>query len=140
MRVRNQLVNAAEIFAREETLTPVLIPTMTKDVDEHFKLAHKVVDVVDRANRKICVTLLRYNVDKRESSYAQVRLFARKKEDEKFQQIVYVNYKLEGFIYLLDVMTSVCDKVITNQPICNVRQKVISSVFPLSFLFVFESG
>ena len=120
MRLRNQLVNAAENFAREENLTPVLIPTMSKDMDEQPKLAHKVVEVVDRANRKICVTLVRYDVDKPESSYAQVRLFARKKEDEKFQQVVYVKYKLEEFIYLLDVMNSVYDKVITNQPICNV--------------------
>ena len=65
------------------------------------------------------MTLLRYNVDKPESSYTQVRLFARKKEDEKFQQVVYVNYELEEFIYLLDVTNSVYDKVITNQPICN---------------------
>ena len=68
MRLRNQLVNAAEKFAPEENLTPVLIPTMSKDMDEQLKLAHKVVDVVDRANRKICVTLLPYNVDKPESS------------------------------------------------------------------------
>ena len=120
IRLRNQLLNAAENFAREENLKPVLIPTMSRDMDEQLKLAHKVVDVVDRTNRKICVTLLRYNVDKSESSYAQVRFFARKKEHEKFQQVVYVNYKLEEFIYLLDVMNSVYDKVITNQPICNV--------------------
>ena len=88
MRLRNQLVNAADNFARVENLTPVLIPTMSRDMDEQLGLAHKVVDVVDRTNRKICVTLLRYNVDKPESSYAQVRLFARKKEDEKFQQVV----------------------------------------------------
>ena len=59
IRLRNQLVNAAENFAREEYLTPVLIPTMTRDMDEQVKLAHKVVDVVDRTNRKNCVTLLR---------------------------------------------------------------------------------
>ena len=64
MQLRNQLVNAAENFAKEENLTPVLIPTMSKDMDEQLKLAHKVVDVVERANRKICVTLLRYNMDK----------------------------------------------------------------------------
>ena len=84
MRLRNQLVNAAEKLSREKNLNRVLIPTMSRDIDEQIILAHKVVDVVDRANRKICVTLLRYNVDKPESSYAQVRLFARKKEDEKF--------------------------------------------------------
>ena len=93
---------------------------MSKDMDEQLKLSHKVVDVVDRANRKICVTLLRYSVDKPESSYAQVRFFARKKEDEKYQQVVYVNFKLENFIYLLDVMNSGYDKFFTNQPICNV--------------------
>ena len=120
MRLRNQLVNAAENVAREENLTPLLIPTMSKDMDEQLKLAHKVVDVVDRANKKICVTLLRYNVDKPESPYAQALLFSRKKEDEKFQQVVYVNYKLEEFIYLLDVMNSVYHKGVTNQPICKV--------------------
>ena len=120
MQLRNQLVNAAENIAREENLTPVLIPKMSKDMDEHLKLAHEEVDVVDRLNRKVCVTLLGYNVDKPGSSYAQVQLFARKKEDEKFQQVVDVVYKLEELIYLLDVMNSVYDKVITNQPFCNV--------------------
>ena len=85
MKLRSQLVSAAENFTREQNLTPVLISTMSKDMDEQLKLAHKVVDVVDRANRTICVTLLRYNVDQPESSFAQVRLFARKREDEKFQ-------------------------------------------------------
>ena len=81
-----------------------------------LKVAHKVVDVVDRADRKICVTLLQYNVDKLENFCAQVRLFASKREDEKFRQVVDVNYKLEKFIFLLDVMNSVYDKVITNNP------------------------
>ena len=120
MRLRNQLVIAAEKIAREDNLSPVLIPRMSEEMDEQLKLADKVVDVVDRPNRKICVTLCRYNVDKPESSYAQVRFFTRKKEDEKFQQVVYVKYKLEESIYLLDVMNSVYDKVITNQPFCYV--------------------
>ena len=95
MRLRNQLVNAAGNFAREEKLSAVLTPTVSKDMDEQRKLAHKVVDLVDWANRKICVTLRRYKVDKPESSYAQVRLFATKREDDKFQQVVYVEYTLE---------------------------------------------
>ena len=89
--LRNQLVIEAEDFAREEKLSPVLIPTMSKDMDEQLKLSHKVVNVVDRASTKICVTLLRYNVDKPDISYAQVQLVARKKEDEKCEQNVYVN-------------------------------------------------
>ena len=120
MRLRNQLLNAAENFARGESLTRVLIPTTSRNMDEQLKLAHKVVGVVDRTNREICVTLLRYNVDKPDSPYAQFRKFARKKEDKKFQQVVSVKYRLEEFFYLLDVMNSVYDKVITNQPICNV--------------------
>ena len=120
MRLRNQLLNAAKNFAREDNLTPVLTATMSKDMDEQLKLAHKVVDVVNRAKRKVCVTLLRYNVDKPESSYSQVQRFARKKEHEKFQQVVYLNYELEEVFSLLDVMTSLYNKVITNQPICNV--------------------
>ena len=74
--------------------TLVLIPTMSKDMYEQLRLAHNVVDVVDRANRKICVTRLPYSVDKAENAYAQVQLFTRKKKDEKFQQILYLKYKL----------------------------------------------
>ena len=122
IRQRNQLqlVAAADKFLREENLSPVLQSTLCKDMEEQLKLVHKVIDVVDCSNRKICVTLLRYKVDNPDTSYAQVRLFGRKTEEEKFQQIVYVNNKLDEFIYLLDVMNSVFDKVIANQPICNV--------------------
>ena len=104
--------------AREENLSPVVIPTPSKDMHEQLRLTHKVVDVVDQANKKNCVTLLRYNVDKPESFCAQVRLFARKKEDEKFHQNVYVKYKFEEFIFLLHVMSSVYNEVIDSKPIC----------------------
>ena len=89
-------------------------------MEEQFKLTHKVVEVVDRAHRKICATMLRYNMEKPETSYVQVRLFGRRKEEEKFNRIVYVNYKLDEFTYLLDVMNSVYDKVIANETLCNV--------------------
>ena len=117
---RNQLVVAADNFLREQNLFPVLQSTLSNDMEEQLKLVHKVIDVVDCPNRRICVTLLRYKVDNPETSYAQVRLFGRKKEEETFHQIVYVNYRLDEFIYLLDVMNSVYDKVIANQPICNI--------------------
>ena len=117
MRLRNQLVIGAENFGRDENLFPVLIPTISKDMEEQLELAHKVVDVVDGANREIWVTPLRYSADKPERFYAQVRFSARKK---KFQQNVYVNHKLEENIYLLYLMNSVHEKNITNQRICNV--------------------
>ena len=120
IRQRNQLIVAADNFLREQILSPVLQYTLPKDMEEQLKLVHKVIDVVDCPNRRICVTLLRYTADNPETSYAQVRLFGRKKEENSFQQTVYVNYKLDESVYLLDVMNSVYDKVIANQPICNV--------------------
>ena len=120
IRQRNQLVVAADNFLREQNLPPVLQTTLSKDMEEQLKLVQKVIVVVDHPNRRICVTLLRYKVDNPETSYAQVRQFGRKKQEEDFQQIVYVNYKLEEFIYLLDDMNSVYDRVIANQPLCNV--------------------
>ena len=98
-------------------------------MEKQGKVAQKVVDVVDRANVRICVTLLRYNIDKQENWCEQVRTFARRKEDEKFQQIVYVNYKFDEFIYLFNVMNYVYDNIFTNQVVCNVLQKVISSIY-----------
>ena len=120
IRQRKQLVVAADNFLREQNLSPVLQSTLSKDMEEQLKLVQKVIDVVDRPNRKICVTLLRYKVDNPDTSYAQVRFFGRKKEEEIFQQFVYVNYRLDEFVYLLDVMNSVYDKVIANQPNFNV--------------------
>ena len=37
MRLGNQLVIAAQNFCREYNLPPVLIPTMSKDMDEQLK-------------------------------------------------------------------------------------------------------
>ena len=118
IRQRYQLLVAADYFLREQNLLPVLQSTLSKDMEEQRKLVHKVIDVVDCPNRTIFVTLLRYKVDKPDTSYAQVCLSGRKKEEEKFQQIVFIICRLDDFIYLLDVMNSVYDKVIANQPIC----------------------
>ena len=45
--------------------------TMSKYMGKHIDLAHKVVIVGDRSNRKTCVTLLRIKVYKLESSYCK---------------------------------------------------------------------
>ena len=49
MRLRNQLA-IVEDFVRRENLPPMLTPTLSKNMDEQHKLAHKIVDIVDRAN------------------------------------------------------------------------------------------
>ena len=118
MRLRKQLVIAAENFDRVEKLSPVLIPTMSKDMDDQMQLAHWVVDIVDREDRKNCVTLRPFNVNKPESSYSQMRKLARKTEDEIFQRIIYEKVILEKFIYFHDVTNSFFDKTFTDKNIC----------------------
>ena len=70
IRQRNQLNVAADNFLKEQSLPPVLQSTLSKDMEEQLKLVHKVIDVVDHPNRKICVALLRYKVDNPDTSYA----------------------------------------------------------------------
>ena len=46
------------------------MPTMSKDMEEQFERAQKLVDVVDFSNKKIGVTratLLQYKADKHDS-------------------------------------------------------------------------
>ena len=74
IRLRNQLVVAVRDFSKEENLPHVQVKLLAKDMEGQLKLTHKVVEVVDRPHRKICVTTLRYNVEKPETSYVQVRL------------------------------------------------------------------
>ena len=58
LRQRKQLSTAVENFLTEQNLSLVLQSTLSKDMEEQPKLVHKVADVVDYPNRKICVTLL----------------------------------------------------------------------------------
>ena len=120
IRLRNQLVVAVRDFSKEENLPLVQVKLLTKDMEEQLKLTNKVVEVVDRSHRKICVTMLRYNLEEPETSNVQVRLLARRKDEEKFNQIVYVNQKLDKFNYLLDEMKSVYHRVLANESLCNV--------------------
>ena len=106
-------------FENIEDLPPKQILTASNDLDQQLKLAHEVVDV-DRANGKVRAPLLGYYVDKPENSYAQVRFSARKMEDKKIQQIVYVVCKPEEIIHLNFLMNSVDKKVIVFKPISNV--------------------
>ena len=101
MQLRTQFVNATDKFVREENMSPVVIPTLSKDMDGQFKLAHKGVDVVNWANRKVCVTLLRYIVDKPESSFVQFQFFGRKGRTASFNKLSKWSRKLKKLsIYL----------------------------------------
>ena len=120
LTLRNQLYNAATHFAKEQDLKPITDSLLDenegwKEMETRLKMVHKVFKVVDLEQRKICVTMLRYKLKQLDTSYIQIRLFWRKQGEEKFQQIVYVNYKVDEFIELLDIMHSVRDKILNNQ-------------------------
>ena len=101
MQLRNQLVIAADIFGGGRNLSPIHIPTMSKDMDEQLTLAHKMVDVVDRAKGKILVTTLYSYMEKLDSANAQVRFFATKKKEEQIQEINFANSKHDDYNYQL---------------------------------------
>ena len=71
-QLRIQLVVAEKNSGKEENLSPVLIQTMSKDMEEQLKLTPKVLDVVDYPYKKDCLNLLHNNVDKPWSSYARI--------------------------------------------------------------------
>ena len=87
IRQRNQLFVAADNFLREQNLSPLLQTTLSKDMEEQLKLYHKVIDVVNCPNKKICVTLLRYRADNSETSYAQVCLSDGGRRKKNFKKI-----------------------------------------------------
>ena len=90
MRLRNHVAIAAENFGNEENLSPVLIPTLSEDMDDQLELAHKLVDEVDRANRNFCDSVAVEHGQGREFICSSPK-FGRNKEDEKFQQFAYKN-------------------------------------------------
>ena len=103
--------------------SPMQITTMSEIKEEQLKLVLKVADVVNRLDRMICATQMRYIAYKPKRLYVQVRFLARKIKVDKLQQIVRVNFKLEEIFYLLDVMSSVYESVIPNQPDRKVSKK-----------------
>ena len=95
----------------------VVLELLRKLLENRYSIPETIYN---RPHRKICVTMLRYNVEKPETSYVQVRLFGRKEDEEKVNQNVFVNCKLDILIFLLDITNSVYDKVIASEPPCNV--------------------
>ena len=102
IRQRNQLVVAVRDFSREENLPPIQVKLLVKDMEEQLKLIHKVVEVVDRSHRKICVTIGHYKVEKPETSYNQVRLFVRRKDEKKSTKLfMWTENLMDLIIYLM---------------------------------------
>ena len=96
--LRNSIAQAVREFSTDETLKEVATSSLSKDLDEQLKHVQKAITIVDRPKRKIFATMKKYCMDKPESTYVQLRLFTRNSEHDKFQQLVFVNYKYDQFL------------------------------------------
>ena len=68
LRLRNQLIVAADNFTKEEKLPYINVVGLSRDIGERLKHVHKVIEIVEGAKRKVCVTLLRHKEDNPETS------------------------------------------------------------------------
>ena len=97
--IRNTVIHDAENLG----LVPVLEPNSDKDSNMEQELAncHAVYDVATYKKRRVCVTIKKYTVNK--PPYIQIRLFTAK-ENEVLKQVAYVNYTLNEFKELAQVL------------------------------------
>ena len=100
MNLRSQLVAEAESFRREQKLSTVQNAKISKVMVEQISLGNSGVNVVDQPRKKISVLLLHYSAYKAQTFYAQVRIFAKCKEEEEFLPILYVIFKSDEYIFL----------------------------------------
>ena len=97
--IRNTVIHDAENLG----LVPVLEPYSDKDSTMEQELAncHAVYDVATYKKRRVCVTIKKYSVNK--PPYIQIRLFTTK-ENEVLKQVAYVNYTLNEFKEVAQVL------------------------------------
>ena len=93
--LRNPIVQAVRDFSTDETIKEVVTSPLSKDLDEQLKHIQKAITIVHGPKWKIFATMKKYCTDKPESTYVQLRLFTRNSEHDKFQQLVFVNYKYD---------------------------------------------
>ena len=70
-------------------------------MEQELANCHAVYDVAIYKKRRVCVTIKKYNVNK--SPYIQIRLFTAK-QNEVLKQVAYVNYTLNEFKELAQVL------------------------------------
>ena len=70
-------------------------------MEQEHANCHAVYDVATYKKRRVCVTIKKYSVNK--PPYIQIRIFTAK-ENEVLTQIAYVNYNLNEFKELAQVL------------------------------------
>ena len=117
-QIRNTVIHDAENLG----LVPILEFTSDKEstMDQELANCNKVYDIATYNRRQVCVTIKKYNVKK--TPYIQIRLFTAK-ENEAMKQVAYVNYTLNEFKKLSQILGEFM--FVEN---CNV-QKIVLFVF-----------
>ena len=84
-------------------LVPILELTSDKEsnMDQELANCNKAYDIATYNRSQVCVTIKKYNVNK--PPYIQIRLFAAK-ENEAMKQVAYVNYTLNEFKELSQIL------------------------------------
>ena len=70
-------------------------------MDQELANCNKVYDIATYNRRQVCVTIKKYNINK--PPYIQIRLFTAK-ENEAMKQVAYVNYTLNEFKELSQIL------------------------------------
>ena len=118
--LRNPIAQAVREFSTDETLKENVTSPLSKHLNKQLKLVQKAITVVNPHKRKTFATIKKYCMDKPESTYVQIRLFTRISEHDKFQQLLFVRYKYDEFLFLSDVYTSLSEQVLSNQSLGNI--------------------
>ena len=97
--IRNTVIHDAENLG----LVPILelISDKESTMDQELANCNKVYDIATYNRRQVCVTIKRYNINK--PPYIQIRLFTAK-ENEVMKQVTYVNYTLNEFKELSQIL------------------------------------
>ena len=97
--IRNTVSHDAENLG----LVPILELTSDEEstMDQELANCNKVYDIATYNRRQVCVTIKKYNINK--PPYIQIRLFTAK-ENEAMKQVAYVNYTLNEFKELSQIL------------------------------------
>ena len=97
--IRKTVVHDAENLR----LVPIYVAKSGKEsfVDQELEICSRVYEIATYNMRRVCVTIKKYSVNK--PPYIQIRFFTAK-ENEAMKQVAYVNYTLNEFKELSQIL------------------------------------
>ena len=97
--IRNTVIHDAENLGLEPTYEAK--PGKESTMDQELEICNRVYEIATYNMRRVCVTIKKYSVIK--PPYNQIRLFTAK-ENESMKQVAYVNYTLNEFKELSQIL------------------------------------